>query len=250
MSEDKNQSNSDLYKRIQELDCRGIHLQDPRLKELIDASNTMYIANHNDYNDPEPKYARKAGCVDSRFEIPSQFKKSSFESQSVYPQWSMSVKKPGDVGMDIPVRIKGMSDIKNEHGKPYLQIYPEIPLNNYNINYQEGYVNIPAGGYGELPSAIHLKMPDDAWAMIRPRSSTGWKRKLVVFEGTIDSSFTGMICCLVHNPNSYDVRIYHNDALAQLVLVPKYPLDTILYVDEAELPETERGQSGFGSTGK
>jgi dUTP pyrophosphatase len=162
---------------------------------------------------------------------------------------SMAPKKDGDVGIDLPVRIKGMQDVKKPDGTPYIKIENEPEINNYLVNYDAGYIDIPAGRNAELATAIHVKIPDNAWGAIRPRSSTGWKRRLIVFDGTIDSGFTGMLCCLVHNPTANTVRIVHNDRLAQLVLIPKYDLQEIAHIPYEELPDTSRGQSGFGSTG-
>lgn len=154
-------------------------------------------------------------------------------------EWNLRHAKPGDVGLDLPVRIKGM-----EHAKPPIQVYPHC---DYYINYQEAWVDIPALGYAELPSGLHIKLPDDAWGLIKARSSTGWKKRLNVVEGTIDSQFVGALCCLVFNPNTKPIRVHHEERLAQLILIPKYPLKSIIYCDK--LPETIRGDTGFGSSG-
>lgn len=146
--------------------------------------------------------------------------------------------KPGDVGRDLPVRIKGMQNIE-----PSVRI---SPYRDYYLNFDEGWVDIPADGYAELPSGIYVKVPDDAWGLIKTRSSTGWRRKLYVFEGTIDL-YIGMLCCLVYNPHQEPVRITDGEKLAQFVLIPKYKLERQVYCDE--LPETARGDTGFGSTG-
>lgn len=215
----------DLHTRIEQVSSWGVHWDFKPQGELLVATTPNYTP----------------------YDIDEEYN-SETEDEETSDHWEMNVKKPGDVGMDLPVRIKGMEDIQIG-GKPALQIHPEPPIHNYTINYEEGWVDIPSGGYAELPTALHIKMPDDAWGMIRPRSSTGWKRRLVAFEGTIDSGFTGMLCCLVHNPNQYPVRIMHDDCLTQLVLVKKYELDKVVYVDFDDLPKTERKQDGFGSTG-
>lgn len=187
--------------------------------------------------------------------------------------WQLGPAKDGDVGMDLPVRIKGM-----EHVEHPPTLYP--PLFG-TINYEEGWIDIPAGSYARVPSGLHIKMPDDAWVMVRPRSSTGFKIHLDTFGGTIDSGYIGTLLTLVYNRYTLvkktlcvlkflvcgavglvsksfaarlaksirwgSLRIKDGDRLAQVVLVPKYPLKRIINVDT--LPSTIRGTSGFGSSG-
>ncbi|MEM3097489.1 MAG: hypothetical protein QXU32_02050 [Nitrososphaerales archaeon] len=147
--------------------------------------------------------------------------------------YKLSYAKPGDVGLDLPV-------VMNEH----LKIRP---FREYYINTLERWFDIPPGGTAEIPCGLSVKLPDDAWGNIKPRSSTGWKRNLNVLEGTIDSGYTGPLYVLVKNPNSEPIRIYEFDRLAQLIVLPKYPSLRICTADE--LPTTERGNSGFGSSG-
>ena len=64
-------------------------------------------------------------------------------------------------------------------------------------------------------------------------------------DGTIDEGFTGALLVFALNPNKYDVVVNRGDRLAQLVLHQSV-VYRIEYVDE--LPKTERGENGFGST--
>lgn len=148
--------------------------------------------------------------------------------------------KIGDVGHDIPTRIKHMQDAVETTVRVQ-------PYREYYINWEAGWVDIPPHGYAELPSNIYTKVPWDSWGLIKNRSSTGWKKHLFVFEGTIDSSYVGHLCCLVHNPHQEPIRIVDGERLSQLILVPRYPLKRVAYVNR--LPKTGRGESGFGSTG-
>lgn len=149
-------------------------------------------------------------------------------------------KKVGDVGHDLPVRVFHMKDLVETTVRV-------SPYREYYINWDEGWVDIPANGYAELPSNICVKVPWDSWGLIKTRSSTGWKRRLHVFEGTIDPGYVGMLCCLIHNPHLEPIRIKDGESLGQLILIPKYPLKEVVYVNN--LPETIRGTTGFGSTG-
>jgi len=105
---------------------------------------------------------------------------------------------------------------------------------------------VPAGGMINIPTGVAVKLPWGTWASIRPRSSTFAKKKLFIMDGTIDNGYTGPLLVFVFNPNKYDVVVNKGDRLAQLVLHQLVPY-RIEYVEE--LPKTERGDTGFGSTG-
>lgn len=109
----------------------------------------------------------------------------------------------------------------------------------------EDELTIPAGGMADISSGLSLKLPRGCWASIRARSSTFAKRQLFVMDGTIDSDYTGPVNFFVFNPNRYDVTIKRGDRLAQLV-VHRMVSFGVEYV--SELPQTERGTQGFGST--
>lgn len=145
--------------------------------------------------------------------------------------WQLKFAKPGDVGFDLPVLVHGVKFIKGYEGKQ-----------------SEGeWFDIPPGSTAEIPTGIRVKVPDDSWGNIRARSSTGFKMGLIVLEGVIDAGYTGPLYALTHNPTHEAVRIHQGMRLAQLVLIPTYKLKSIMRVDK--LPETQRGGTGFGSSG-
>lgn len=101
-----------------------------------------------------------------------------------------------------------------------------------------------------VPAGISIKLPDSCCALVYPRSSTFRKRGLFVVPGLIDSGYTGPIYTLIWHPNLNEVYrpiiIEPWERLSQLIVLP-IPQIVIQTVDE--LPETERGDKGFGSTG-
>lgn len=153
--------------------------------------------------------------------------------------WNLRPAKSGDIGYDLPVRIK-----HTEHLEMGVKVQPH---KDYYINYNEGWVDVPTNGYCVLPSGIHVKIPDDAWGLIAPRSSTSWQKHLNVFLGIIDSGYTGQLCCLIQNPHQEAVRIEDGMRLTQLILIPKYQLKNVIFTNF--LPDTDRSEDGFGSTG-
>ena len=65
--------------------------------------------------------------------------------------------------------------------------------------------------------------------------------------GTIDSDYRGEIKVIIFNHGNNDFHINNGDRIAQMVLTPVAKIE----LEEAEdLPETVRGEGGFGSTGK
>lgn len=97
-----------------------------------------------------------------------------------------------------------------------------------------------------LPTGLRVKVGDNAWGCIRPRSSTFMKRGLLVMEGTIDPGYTGDLFVIVFNPTGEAKRVMNGERLAQLIPIPKFQNVGITYVEK--MPETERGDRGFGST--
>tara|TARA_B100001057_G_scaffold426499_1_gene450689 strand:+ start:49 stop:486 length:438 start_codon:yes stop_codon:yes gene_type:complete len=84
---------------------------------------------------------------------------------------------------------------------------------------------------------------------IRPRSGLAAKNGITVLNtpGTIDSDYRGEIKVIIFNHGNADFIINNGDRIAQMVLSPVIKMDLEETID---LPETMRGEGGFGSTGK
>ena len=65
--------------------------------------------------------------------------------------------------------------------------------------------------------------------------------------GTIDSDYRGEIKVIIYNHGNNDFTINNGDRIAQMILAPVVKMDL---EETKDLPETIRGQGGFGSTGK
>ena len=96
--------------------------------------------------------------------------------------------------------------------------------------------------------AIHLKDPGYA-ALILPRSGLGHKHGIVLgnLVGLIDSDYQGELMVSLWNRGQADFVLNPLERIAQLVVVPVLQVGFNV-VDE--FPESERGEGGFGSTGK
>ena len=98
-------------------------------------------------------------------------------------------------------------------------------------------------------TGISLAIPNGYVGLIFPRSGWAVKRGLSLANcvGVIDSDYRGEIKVALHNHTGYSRTIGHGDRLAQIVFVP-FMKSSFDIVDE--LGDTERGDGGFGSTGK
>ena len=100
-----------------------------------------------------------------------------------------------------------------------------------------------------IPTGLSIAIPQDLEIQIRPRSGLSAKFNLGILNtpGTIDSDYRGELKIILFNHSNENFIIKNNDRVAQMVLTPivKMELEEI-----NELPNSNRGEGGFGSTGK
>ena len=100
-----------------------------------------------------------------------------------------------------------------------------------------------------IPTGISVAFPKEFEIQIRPRSGLAAKNNISVLNtpGTIDSDYRGEIKVILFNHGNNDFLINNKDRIAQMILTPicKMSLE-----ETDDLPETVRGDGGFGSTGK
>ena len=100
-----------------------------------------------------------------------------------------------------------------------------------------------------IPTGISVAFSGEFEIQIRPRSGLAAKNSISVLNtpGTIDSDYRGEIKVILFNHGSNDFLINNKDRIAQMVLTPVIKMD----LEETDnLPNTVRGEGGFGSTGK
>lgn len=96
-----------------------------------------------------------------------------------------------------------------------------------------------------IPSGVCFEIPPGWEGDIRPRSSSSLKGLHIA--GTVDSDYRGEIKIIVNNSGNDAQYIQRGERIAQMVITPCL-LAELEIVDE--LDETERGDQGFGSTGR
>ena len=100
-----------------------------------------------------------------------------------------------------------------------------------------------------VPTGIFIQLPEGYEAQIRPRSGLALKNGITVLNspGTIDADYTGEIGVVLINMSDKPFVINDGERVAQMVVAKHEKVD---WQEFDELVETERGDGGFGHTGK
>jgi len=100
-----------------------------------------------------------------------------------------------------------------------------------------------------IPCGISIAMPKGLEAQIRPRSGLAFKHGITILNtpGTIDSDYRGEIKVVLINLSKDEFTINPKDRIAQMVFTNAIQ---VKFKEVQELDQTERGDGGFGSTGK
>jgi dUTP pyrophosphatase len=100
-----------------------------------------------------------------------------------------------------------------------------------------------------IPTNISIEIPDGYEIQVRPRSGLAAKHGIGILNspGTIDSDYRGEIKIIIINFGKEDFKIHPAERIAQLVLSKVYKAE---FVESEELNNTQRGEGGFGHTGR
>ena len=100
-----------------------------------------------------------------------------------------------------------------------------------------------------VPTGLSMAFSEDYEVQIRPRSGLAAKNNITVLNtpGTIDSDYRGEIKIILFNHGKEDFIINNKDRIAQMILTPVVKMK---FEEVDNLPDTLRGEGGFGSTGK
>ena len=99
-----------------------------------------------------------------------------------------------------------------------------------------------------IPTGLSIAIPENLEIQIRPRSGLAYKKGISVVNtpGTIDSDYRGEIKVLLINLGKEDFIIKKFERIAQMVVCP---ITKVVLSETNDLPDTIRGDGGFGSTG-
>lgn len=107
-------------------------------------------------------------------------------------------------------------------------------------------VVVPAGGSAVIDTGVHIELPNGTAGFLKSKSGLNVKYG-ITSEGVIDVGYTGSIVCKLYNNSNDNYKVKRGDKITQLVIV-KIETPSLKIVDEFN--ETERGEGGFGSTGR
>jgi dUTP pyrophosphatase len=100
-----------------------------------------------------------------------------------------------------------------------------------------------------IPTGLRIELPLGYEAQVRPRSGLAAKHGITVLNspGTIDADYRGEIKVILVNLSNENFTIKHGERIAQMIIAKH---ETAVFAEVSELSQTQRGEGGFGHTGK
>ena len=107
---------------------------------------------------------------------------------------------------------------------------------------------LEAGARATVATGVSIALPSGYVGLVHPRSGLSAKHGITVLNapGTVDAGYRGEISVTLLNTSSEAFTVNSGDRIAQLVI---QQVERANFISVASLPQTHRGQSGFGSTG-
>ena len=100
-----------------------------------------------------------------------------------------------------------------------------------------------------IPTGVFMELPVGYEAQVRPRSGLALKHDIMLTNspGTVDAGYRGEIGVIMYNAGTGDFAVSRGDRIAQMVIAK---LPEVELITAGELSSSDRGEGGFGSTGK
>lgn len=156
-----------------------------------------------------------------------------FKFKKLHPDAQSPQKNSGDVGWDLFC-------VADEN-------FREVYLPKLNGEKPEKCLELTPGSRYTFDIGIALELPLGYHAVIEPRSGLATKQGIDVLAGIIDGSFRGSLKVCLHNTSGKTVSVCGGDKIAQMIIIKE---NDGYFVEVEELDETDRGEKGFGSSGK
>jgi dUTP diphosphatase len=168
----------------------------------------------------------------------------------------IDVPGPGDPTGHVPVASEPTGDLPVPVDVPLMRLDPRLPVPGYARPGDAGAdlrttvdVTLAPGERRTVPTGVALALPPGFAGFVHPRSGPAARHGLTIVNapGTVDAGYRGEIrVTLLNTDRERPVVIARGDRIAQLVV---QPVTQVRFVEVAELPASERGDGGFGSTG-
>ena len=141
---------------------------------------------------------------------------------------------------------------------PVKRLDPDLPLPAYakpgdagcDLLAAEDMTLTAGGGRALVPTGVAIAIPDGYAGFVQPRSGLANKHGVTCLNtpGLIDSGYRGELKVLLINTDpTEDFVITRGERIAQLVI---QKVEQVTFVEQDELPDSERGAGGFGHTGR
>ncbi len=141
---------------------------------------------------------------------------------------------------------------------PVLRLDPDLPLPAYardgdagvDLVAREDVTLAPAGGRALVPTGIAIALPEGYAGFVQPRSGLAFKHGVTCLNtpGLIDSGYRGeLTVCLINQDPTEPFEVTRGERIAQLVVQAVEQVD---FREVDALDESERGDKGFGSSGR
>jgi dUTP pyrophosphatase len=106
---------------------------------------------------------------------------------------------------------------------------------------------IAPGARAAVPTGVRLALPAGLVGLVWPRSGLAVRHGIDTLAGVIDSDYRGEVRVVLVNHGDAPFAVAPGDRIAQLLV---QPVTGVRFVPQDALTETERGEGGFGSTGR
>ena len=141
---------------------------------------------------------------------------------------------------------------------PVLRLDPDLPLPAYaragdagiDLVAREDVTLAPAGGRALVATGIAIALPEGYAGLVQPRSGLAFKHGVTVLNtpGLIDSGYRGELkVCLINHDPTEPFEVTRGKRIAQLVV---QAVEHVTFVEVDTLDDSERGDKGFGSSGR
>ncbi|HAI65854.1 MAG TPA: dUTP diphosphatase [Acidimicrobiaceae bacterium] len=141
---------------------------------------------------------------------------------------------------------------------PVLRLDPDLPLPAYaragdagiDLVAREDVTLAPAGGRALVATGIAIALPEGYAGLVQPRSGLAFRHGVTVLNtpGLIDSGYRGELkVCLINHDPTEPFEVTRGERIAQLVV---QAVEHVTFVEVDTLDDSERGDKGFGSSGR
>lgn len=138
------------------------------------------------------------------------------------------------------------------------KLHPDAVMPKYNYPSDSGFdlhsveeIIIPALGRAFVPTGLSFQFEENMEIQVRSKSGLAINQGLMVLNspGTVDQGYSGEVKAIIFNTNNISVTIKKGMKVAQAVLCPVFNGKYVNLEEVDIFEETDRGDSGFGSTG-